>query len=204
MNRVCLCLAVLALAAPAVSVAKGPPPGRPSHAGSPPGERGGPPIARAVAAALCVAEFRQLGASAFRAKYPNRDACLDANADEAAQILESCKTTDEARACVRAAVAAPEAGPDESARPAIPHRRPLVVVRRVAAALCGAELKSLGRDAFRAKYTTPGACLKAMAERATAIVEDAQAQCATAQRKLVCVRAGIAKALGLPTRGPRK
>ena len=72
------------------------------------------------------------------------------------------------------------------------------------AALCGAELKSLGRDAFRAKYTTPGACLKAMAERATAIVEDAQAQCATAQRKLVCVRAGIAKALGLPTRGPRK
>jgi hypothetical protein len=161
-------------------------------------------MTRAVAAALCVAEFRQLGASAFQAKYPNRDACLDANADEAAQILESCKTADDPRACVRAALGAPDAGPDESAGPAAPHRRPLVLVRRVAAALCGAESRSLGRDAFRAKYTTPGACLKAMAEKATAIVEDAQAQCATAERKLPCVRAAIAKALGLPHRGPRK
>jgi hypothetical protein len=159
-------------------------------------------MARAVAAALCVAEFRQLGATVFHGKYPNRDDCLDAHAEQAEQILESCKTADDPRACLRQALGV--AGePVTPARPEGPRgRTPLV--RMVAAALCGAELKSIGVEAFRAKYKTRAACLRAKATQAAAIVKDAETQCASAEPKAACVVRAVAKALGLPTRGPRK
>ena len=135
---------------------------------------------------------------AFKAKYPTRDACLDAHADQAGQILETCKTADDPRACVHDAVGAPEdEDSDAPAHAAVPHARRPVLAGRVAAALCRAELRSSGREAFRAKYRTPGACMKASAARAAAIVTDAQTQCATAVHKPQCVHAAIAKALGL-------
>lgn len=207
-KRLCLLLLACAIAAPA-ALAEGPPgpPGRggPHPGGLPPGGPPNPPTARTVAGALCTAELRQLGEDAFKVKYPTRDACLDAHADQAAQILETCKTADDPKACLRDAVGAPE---DDNAgepfHPASP-RRPLApLVHRVASMLCRAEFKSLGADAFKAKYTTPGACMKAMAAKAAAMVKDAQTQCASAERKRACVRAAIAKTLGLPARPARK
>ena len=165
----------------------------------------GPPSARMVAGALCAAELKQLGEDAFAAKYPTRDACLDAHADQAEQILETCKTADDPKACLRDAVGAPDDEDGaEPAHPATPRRLLAPLVRRVAATLCRTELKAIGVNAFKAKYTTPAACMKAMVTKAAAIVKDAQTQCTSSERKAACVHAAIAKALGLPARGPRK
>jgi hypothetical protein len=185
-KRLCLSLAVLSLALPAAAVAQGPPsPG------------GSAPLARAVAAALCAGELRELGHDAFRAKYPSRVACLDAQAGRAAQILADCKAAGDPRACLRKALGV------HGEAPLGPGGRGRPLVRLVAAGLCRAEAKSLGREAFRAKYAKPGACLRAKATQAAALVEDAQTQCASVQPKARCVLAALAKALGLPSHAPR-
>jgi len=79
----------------------------------------------------------------------------------------------------------------------------LPLVPLVAAALCRAELKSTGFEAFKAKYKSRGACLRANAAKAAGIVKDAQTECAGTDRKGRCVLQAVAKALGLPARGPR-
>jgi hypothetical protein len=120
-----------------------------------------------------------------------------------AQALEKCRTAPDLRACVRAALGLP-ATPAAPARPESPRGRMLPLVPLVAGALCRAELKATGVDAFKAKYRTRGACLQANAAKAAGIVEDVQTQCASAERKGRCVLQALAKALGLPARGPRK
>ena len=194
MKRLCLLLTGLALVVPAGALAQGPPPAR-----------GGPsPIAaRAVAGALCVAELKQLGRDAFEAKYPSAGACLDAHADQAAQLLDKCKTAADPRGCLRDALGVSGA-PPAPARPEGPRGRGLrPCPSLVAGALCRAELKSTGVEAFKAKYKTRGACLRANAAKAAGIVKDAQTQCAGAERRGRCVLQAVAKALGLPPRGPR-
>jgi len=199
MKRLCLLLAGLALVVPAGALAKGPPP---SHGGSS-SSRGGPPpvAARAVEAALCVAELKQLGQDAFKAKYPTGVACLDAHADQAAQILDKCKAADDPHACLREALGVSGEPP---ARPQGSPARTLPLVTAVAAALCLAEAKSIGVEAFKAKYKARGACLRANAAKAAGIVKDAQTQCASAEPKGRCMIRAVAKALGLPARGPHK
>ncbi len=193
MKRLCLLLTGLALVVPAGALGQGPPP-------SP----GGPPpiAARAVAGALCVAELKQLGKDAFKAKYPSAVACLDAHADQAAQLLDKCKAAADPRACLREALGVSGA-PPAPARPEGPRGRMLPLVPLVAGALCRAELKSIGAEAFKAKYTTRRACLRANAAKAAGIVKDARTQCASADRKVPCVLQAVAKALGLPAHGPR-
>ena len=194
MKRLCLLLAGLSLVLPAGALAQGQPP---SHGGPT------PIAARVIAGALCAAELKQLGLDAFKAKYPAAVACLDAHADQAAQILDKCKTADDPRACLRQALGI-TGGPPAPARPEGPRGRMLPLVPMVAAALCGTELKSSGVDAFKAKYKTLGACLRSKAMQAAGIVKDAQTECASAERKRPCVLQAVAKALGLPHRGPRK
>jgi hypothetical protein len=80
----------------------------------------------------------------------------------------------------------------------------LPLVPMVAAALCGAELKGIGADAFKAKYKARGACLRSRATQAAGIVKDAQTQCGSAEHKGRCVLQAIARALGLPARGSRR
>jgi hypothetical protein len=190
-KRLWLFLAVLLLVVPATSLAKGPPP---SHGGA------RPSAARAVAAVLCLTELKQLGHDAFKAKYASNAACLDAHADQSAQILETCRTADDPAGCLRQAFGEPVA----PARPGGLRGRTLPLTRMVAAVLCGEELKSDGREAFAAKYGTRGSCLRAKASQAAGIVTDAQTQCATASAQAGCVLRAIARALGLPARGPRK
>jgi hypothetical protein len=148
-------------------------------------------------------ELKQLGQDAFTAKYPSAGSCLDAHADQAAQILEQCKTAADPRACLRQALGVPGA-PPAPARPEGPGGRMMPLVPVVAVALCGAELKDIGLDAFKAKYKTRGACVRSKAAQAAGIVKDAQTQCASAERKRLCVAQAIAKALGFPPRAPRK
>lgn len=192
MKRLCLLLTGLALVVPAVALAQGSPP---AQGGPSPG------AARAVAGALCVAELKQLGQDAFKAKYPSAVACLDAHADEAAQLLDKCKAAADPRGCLREALGVSGA-PPAPARPEGPRGRGLPLLPLVAGALCRAELKSTGVEAFKAKYKTRGACLRANAARAAGIVKDARTQCASAERKGSCVLQAVAKALGLPARGP--
>jgi hypothetical protein len=193
-KRLCLALAVLSLVLPAASVAQDPPPS----------QGGPPPIAgRAIAGALCAVELKELGLDAFRAKYPSAVACLDAHADQAAQILDKCKSADDPRACLRQALGFFGA-PPAPARPQGPRGRTLPLVPMVAAVLCGAELKSIGADAFKTKYNVRSACLRSKAAQAAGIVKDAQTQCGSAEQKGRCVLHAIAKALGLPARGARK
>jgi hypothetical protein len=193
-KRLCLLLTGLALVVPAGALAQGPPH---THGGKP------PIAARAVAGALCAAELKQLGEAAFTAKYPSAGACLDAHADQTAQILDKCKAAADPRACLREALGVSGAPPGP-ARPDGPRGRMLPLVPLVAAALCRAELKSTGVVAFKAKYKTRGACLRANAAKAAGIVKDARTQCADAERKGSCVLQAVAKALGLPARGPRQ
>lgn len=194
MKRLCLALAVLSLVLPAASVAQGPPPSR----------GGPPPIAgQAIAGALCAVELKELGLDAFQAKYPSAVACLAAHADQAAQILDKCKTADDPRACLRRALGFSGA-PPAPARPQGPRGRTLPLVPMVAAALCVAELKSIGADAFKAKYNARGACLRSKATQAADIVEDAQTQCGSAEWKGRCLLQAIGEALGLPARSTRK
>ena len=193
MKRLCLLITGLALVVPAVALAQGPPPA----------QRGPTPIAaRAVARALCAAELKQLGQDAFKAKYPSAVACLDAHADQAAQLLDKCKAAADPRGCLRDALGLSGA-PPAPARPEGPRGRGLPLVPLVAGALCRAELKTTGVEAFKAKYKTRGACLRANASKAAGIVKDARTQCASADRKVPCVLQAVAKALGLPARGPR-
>jgi hypothetical protein len=206
MKRLCLLFTALALLVPAGALAEGPPPshGGPSrpHGGSSPSHGGRPPVAaRAVEAALCVAELKQLGQDAFKAKYPAGVACLDAHADQAAQILDQCQAAADPRACLREALAVSGA-PPAPARPQARSRTPLVTA--VAAGLCRAEAQSIGVEAFKAKYKTRAACLRANAAKAAGIVKDAQTQCASAPQKGLCMVQAVAKALGLLTRGPRQ
>jgi hypothetical protein len=204
MKRACLLLLLAAVfAAPAASLAGGPPgpPPRPQ----PPGAPQSSPV-QSIAAALCIAEFKQLGETAFKAKYPTRDSCMQAHAAQAAQIAESCKSAADPRACVREAVGAPEEKPEgTTAKPGSkPQGSPqTALVRKVAESLCRAEYKTLGADGFKQKYRTPAGCMRQMAPKAAAIVKAAVAQCSTSQNKSACVMAAIAKALGLPAR-PQK
>lgn len=208
-KQLCLALLLCALAAPAaLATPPGPPPGGPPRGHGAMGTPPGPLMARAVAAALCKAELKQLGGDAFKAKYPTPDACLDAHADQARQILDTCSTAADPSACVRDAVGVPDEdgsdGDTPASRPAAPGGPPRLLQRHVAARLCGAERKSLGPQAFKAKYPTRSSCLTAMADKAAAIVRDAQTQCASSARKLTCLRAAIAKALGRPPRRPHR
>jgi len=192
-KRFCLLLTGLALVAPAGALAQGPPPA----------QRGAYPIAaRAVAGALCAAELKQLGLDAFKAKYASAVVCLDAHADQAAQLLDKCKAAADPRACLREALGLSGA-PPAPARPEGPRGRGLSLVPLVAGALCRAELESTGVEAFKAKYKTRGACLRANAAKAAGIVKDARTQCASAERKVPCLLQAVANALGLPARGPR-
>ena len=164
MKRLCLLLTGLALIVPAGALAQGPPPAQPGAS---------PIAARAVAGALCAAELKQLGLDAFKAKYPSAVVCLDAHADQAAQLLDKCKATADPRACLREALGLSGA-PPAPARPEGPRGRGLPLVPLVAGALCRAELESTGVEAFKAKYKTRGACLRANAAKAAGIVKDAQ------------------------------
>jgi hypothetical protein len=156
-----------------------------------------------VAGALCAAELKQLGQDGFKAKYPSPAACVDAHADQAAQILDRCKAATDPRTCLREALGVTGA-PATPARPAGPRGRMLPLRPLVAAALCRAELKSIGVEAFKTRYTTRGACLRANAAKAAGIVKDAGTQCASAERRGACLLQAVAKALGLPARGQRK
>ena len=196
-KRGCLLLVTFALAAPAVALADGPPgPAQGNHTRAPrssgPGQR--------VAAALCLAELKQLGAAAFKAKYPTRGDCLKAHADQAAQIAADCKTADDRGACVRAAVGV---GPNPGRTDKPKGRKAPALMMRVAGNLCRAERKTLGTDAFKQKYASPSACLQEMKAKATTIVQAAETQCSTAQDKRSCVREAVATALGLPARPAR-
>jgi hypothetical protein len=193
-KRLCLLLTGLALVVPDGVFAQGPPPANGGQS---------PIAARAVAGALCVAELKQFGQDAFQAKYPSAVACLDAHAGQAAQILDKCKAAADPRACLREALGVTGA-PPASARPEGPRGRMLPLVPLVAAALCRAELKSTGVEAFKAKYKKRAACLQANAAKAAGIVKNARTQCADAGRKGQCVLQAVAKALGLPARGPHK
>jgi hypothetical protein len=196
MKRLCLLLAGLSLLLPAGALAQGPPPGQ-----------GGkePNASRAVAGLLCLAELKQLGRDAFRAKYTSPGSCLDAHAAQAAQIVDKCKSATDPRGCLRDALGLPAATPRPAKpTPQGPRGRMLPLVPLVAGALCRAELKSTGAEAFKAKYKTRGACLQANAAKAAGIVKDARTQCASADRKGACVLQALAKALGLPAHGPRK
>jgi hypothetical protein len=193
-------LLAFALAAPVAALAQDPPGAPPPHGsplpGSGPSE---PPTARAITAALCIAEFRQLGEAAFRAKYLTKEACMQEHADQAAQILASCKSAADPKACIRGAIAAPDGKPGNRQGKRLRHRRSTELEPKLAAALCRAELKTLGADAFKQKYGTAQTCMKQMAAKVTAVVQAARAQCASAEDKRACVHAAIAKALGLPT-----
>lgn len=198
MKRASLLFCFLTLAAPVVAVAadRPGPPQRPGAA-----VRTDVPPALAIAAELCARELKQLGEAAFRAKYPTRGACLQAHADQAAEMVASCKSATDPKACVRAAIGG---STGETRRPGQQPQNDNAtrLVPAVAAALCRAEYKALGADGFKQKYGTPTGCLQQMKAKATEIVQDAQAQCATAQDKQNCVRAAIATALGLPAPTP--
>jgi hypothetical protein len=198
-KRLCLLLFALALAAPVAAVAGGRP--RPPHA-TPPRlpPRSQQSSAQSVAAALCVSELKQLGETAFEAKYATRGACLQAHADQASQIVASCASVADPRACVRAA-----AGEQDGKAVSRPRRDQVPrLVPKVAAALCRAERRTLGADGFKQKYPSTSTCLQQMKEKATALVEAAQEQCATDKSKARCVQAALAQALGLPAATSRK
>jgi hypothetical protein len=74
-------------------------------------------VVRAVAARLCIAEFRKLGEVAFKAKYASTQACVSQHEAQAHAILESCRTAPDPKGCVAEAVGMP-------ARPegATPHK----------------------------------------------------------------------------------
>ena len=100
----------------------------------------------------------------------------------------------------RTALGLPDRKPAPAARPRRDETARLVP--EVAAALCRAERKELGADAFKQKYASPGACVRQAAEKATAIVDAASRQCATDENAARCMRAAIVQALGLPA--PRR
>ncbi len=203
MKRACLLFVAFALAAPALALADGPPgPAQGNHARAP--RASGP--GQKVAAALCLTELKQLGAAAFKAKYPTRGDCLKAHADQAAQIAADCKTADHPAMCVRAAVGGANQKPDE--KNGKPGDKPArgkspALVMRVAGNLCRAERRTLGADGFKQKYASPSACLQEMKAKATTIVQAAETQCSTAPDKRSCVREAVATALGLPARPAR-
>ena len=136
----------------------------------------------------------------LKAKYPSAVVCLDAHADQAAQLLDKLQGR-------RRSARVPARGARSLGAPRLPHG-PMALAagvcrssRLVAGALCRAELKSTGVEAFKAKYTTRGACLRANAAKAAGIVKDAGRVPARPDGP---VRARRCEALGLPAHGPRR
>jgi hypothetical protein len=78
------------------------------------------------------------------------------------------------------------------------------LVPKVATMLCVAEYKRLGADGFKQKYGSAQVCMQQMAPKAVAIVKAALTQCVSAQNKMACVHAALARALGLPAPAAKK
>ena len=135
--------------------------------------------ANGIAARLCEVEYRQSGADAFAAKYgvgeAAKHACLQAKAPQAQAIAAQCRNDE---TCIKAAlgITTNNAKAPEKATKAKPHADGST---SIAAALCIAEGKTLGRDAFQAKYgkNRDGlvACVKAALPKASSIVAGCKA-----------------------------
>jgi hypothetical protein len=127
-----------------------------------------PPANPAVAA--CKAEYQQLGATGFAAKYGQSDAGL--------------------KACVVAHGGTPPppngTEPPKAGDP----------TRSVAQALCAAEARSLGKDGFQAQYGSGkdglAACAKAQAAKAQSILAACKATAGSSESALKqCVLAAL-------------
>ncbi len=165
-----------------------------------PGEGQQSPMGNSIAAALCIAEFKQLGETAFKAKYPTKEACMQAHAAQAAQIAASCKSAPDPKACIRSALGLPG---DSHGRG--PQKDPAsVLVPKVAAALCRAQYKALGAEGFTQKYGSLQGCMQQTGAQARAIVKAAIAKCTSAQDKTACLQAALAQVLGLPAPASKK
>jgi hypothetical protein len=136
-----------------------------------PGSDTGP--ANGIAARLCGVEYKQAGADAFAAKYGIGDAakhaCLQAKTPQAQAIVTQCKQDE---TCIKAALGVTTGDANAPEKPkAKPHADGST---SVAAALCAAEGKTLGKDAFQAKYGKGrdgfAACVKATLAKASSIV----------------------------------
>lgn len=127
--------------------------------------------ANGIAARLCEIEYKQSGAEAFAAKYgvgnAAKHACLQAKTPQAQAIVAHCQHDE---TCIKVALGITTGDGNAPEKPkAKPHADGAT---GVAAALCVAEAKTLGKDAFRAKYGHDGleACVKANLAKAGSIV----------------------------------
>jgi hypothetical protein len=141
------------------------------------GQTGGE-VVGSIAYALCAADYKQLGAAGFVAKYGSGDAgrkaCLQAKAAQAQTILSQCQASagsdKEAFArCIKNALGTPtgDGGDKGSAGQD--------TVAHVAGALCAGEARASGHDAFTAKYGAGKdgmkTCLQAALPKARAILD---------------------------------
>jgi len=136
----------------------------------------GSQVVGSVAYALCAADYKQLGANGFAAKYGSGDtgrkACLQAKAAQAQTILSQCQASAGAdktalERCIKNALGSPTgaAGGNTGGE----------VVGTVAYALCAADYKQLGANGFAAKYGSGDAgkkaCLQAALPKARSILD---------------------------------
>ena len=165
------------------------------------------------AATACTAEYQQLGADAFKAKYGATEpygACLKANGGTTSTPPSTAPTPTGPEAICKAEYVRLGAdafkakyGASEGIGACVRLHQGTTqssTVTTVARALCMAEAQSLGKDAFQAKYGKGKAgleaCLKAARPRAQSILAackssttgDAFKQCVTAALKSLHVR----------------
>jgi hypothetical protein len=153
-----------------------------------------PDYAAGIASALCQAELKQSGADAFAAKYGSGDAgkhaCQQAQAAQAQAILSRCASSDTKalEACIKQALGIPAGGGDNPSGGDD-------AAARVAQALCYAEAKALGKDAFQAKYGTGKdglvGCVHAAAAKAQSIVAACKAAGTGGEAFKQCVLAAL-------------
>ena len=155
--------------------------------------------ANGIAARLCELEYKQSGADSFAAKYGAGDAakraCLLAKAAQAQAIVAQCKQDE---TCVKKALG----GAGDVKSPAKPKVKPHADgSTSVAAALCVAEGKALGKDAFQAKYGGNdrgiATCVKAALAKASSIVAACKVSTAASKDAFrQCVAEALKKAAG--------
>ena len=155
--------------------------------------------ANGIAARLCELEYKQSGADSFAAKYGAGDAakraCLLAKAAQAQAIVAQCKQDE---TCVKKALG----GAGDVKSPAKPKVKPHADgSTSVAAALCVAEGKALGKDAFQAKYGGNdrgiATCVKAALAKANSIVAACKVSSAASKDAFrQCVAEALKKAAG--------
>ena len=156
--------------------------------------------ANGIAARLCELEYKQSGADSFAAKYGAGDAakraCLLAKAAQAQAIVAQCKQDE---ACVKKALGMGAGDVKSPAKPKVkPHADGST---SVAAGLCVAEGKALGKDAFQAKYGGKdrgvATCVKAALAKASSIVAACKVSSAASKDAFrQCVAEGLKKAAG--------